>query len=213
MDTDQLTDDYFQMLENLLPRGPAWSDHDQLLEGLAPAFAAVHQRANDLIRESDPRQTTELIDRWEGCCDLPDSCSVPGTETIAQRQQRLSVKINTTGGISKDFYLQVLSDLGYPDATITTFAGNGFKSTSPCTTGLYGYDWNFYWQVNFTEPTKISTMTCKSRCNEALRTWGDTAAECVIDKLCPSHTIVIFSYPSEDGVNHAAHRYIDSPKR
>lgn len=211
MDTEQLNSDYFRMLENLLPRGPAWSEHDPLLEGLAPAFAAVHERAGDLVRESDPLQTVELIDRWEGCCGLPDSCSVPGTETIAQRQQRLNTKVNAVGGIAKDFYLQVLSDLGYPDATITTFAGQGFKANSPCTNALYGYDWNFYWQVNFPETTKISTMTCKSRCNEPLRTWGDTTAECVIDKLCPSHTIVLFSYPPEG--SHAAHRYSDGSKR
>ncbi|EFX9991264.1 phage tail protein, partial [Shigella flexneri] len=29
------------------------------------------------------------------------------------------------------------------------------------------------------------------------RTWGDTVAECVINKLCPSHTVVLFSYPDE----------------
>ncbi|NDO83979.1 hypothetical protein CJP72_25595 [Citrobacter sp. NCU1] len=197
MDTEQLTQNYQQQLQNLLPRGPAWSEDDPLLAGLAPAFAAVHQRSNDLIKESDPLQTVEMIDRWEACCGLPDSCSVPGTETIAQRQQRVNTKVNAVGGITKSYYLQVLSDLGYPDATITTFSGQGFKSTSPCTSALYGYDWNFYWQVNFTETTKVSGMTCKSRCNEAIRIWGDTVAECVINKICPSHTIVLFSYPPE----------------
>jgi len=181
--TEQLNADYFQQLEKLLPRGPAWSSHDKLLAGLAPAFAAVHQRANDLIRESDPRQTVELIDRWEACCGLPDSCSIPGTETISQRQQRLNAKISATGGITEDFYLQVLSDLGYPGATITTYPGVEGKE--------------FDWQVNFTETTAVSVMTCKSRCNEPIRTWGDTIAECVITKLCPSHTIVLFSYPEE----------------
>lgn len=197
MDTEQLTQNYQQQLQNLLPRGPAWSEDDPLLAGLAPAFAAVHQRSNDLIKESDPLQTVEMIDRWEACCGLPDSCSVPGAETIAQRQQRVNTKVNAVGGITKSYYLQVLSDLGYPDATITTFSGQGFKSTSPCTSALYGYDWNFYWQVNFTETTKVSGMTCKSRCNEAIRIWGDTVAECVINKICPSHTIVLFSYPPE----------------
>lgn len=209
--TEQLETDYFQMLENLLPRGPAWSGSDKLMEGLAPAFAAVHQRANDLLQEGDPRQTVELLDRWEACCGLPDTCSVPGTETIAQRQQRLNAKVNSVGGITEGFYLQVLSDIGYPDATITTFTGEGFESISPCTNGIYSDDWNFYWQVNFTESAKVSRMTCKSRCNEALRTWGDTVAECVIDKLCPSHTIVLFSYPPE--VTGAPYRHSNSAER
>ncbi|WP_449567104.1 YmfQ family protein [Lelliottia nimipressuralis] len=210
MDTEQLTQNYQQQLQKLLPRGPAWSDNDPLLAGLAPAFAAVHERANDLVKETNPLQTVELLDRWESCCGLPDSCSVPGSETIAQRQQRLNTKVNMVGGITKDFYLQVLSDLGYPDATITTFAGQGFKANSPCTNGLYGYDWNFYWQVNFAQTTKVSSMTCRSRCNEPIRTWGDTVAECVITKLCPSHTIVLFSYPPE--VVGASYRHANSAK-
>ncbi|KJT31822.1 phage pro-head protease [Salmonella enterica subsp. enterica serovar Heidelberg str. 622737-11] len=38
-------------------------------------------------------------------------------------------------------------------------------------------------------------QTCTSTCDSAIRTWGDTVAECVIDKLCPSHTVVVFAYP------------------
>lgn len=211
MDTEQLTQNYQQQLQNLLPRGPAWSENDSLLAGLAPAFVAVHERAADLIRESDPLQTVELINRYEEICGLPDSCSIPGAETIKQRQQRLNVKINAQGGITEDFYLRVLSGLGYPDATITTFSGRNFKANSPCTSALYGYDWNFYWQVNFTEATKVLNMTCRSRCNEPIRTWGDTVAECVITKLCPSHTIVIFSYPPE--AIGASYRHANSAER
>ncbi|WP_455424786.1 YmfQ family protein [Dryocola sp. LX212] len=190
-------DDYFRLLENLLPRGPAWSDSDPLLAGIAPTLADVEARAHDLVRETDPRQTVELIERWEACCGLPDSCSIPGTETLAQRQQRLDAKINVAGGITESFYLSVLDSLGYPSATITKYEGMGFVCTSPCTASLYSDEWNFVWQVNFTEETKISDMTCLSQCTESLRTWGDTTAECVINKLCPSHTIVLFSYPPE----------------
>lgn len=30
---------------------------------------------------------------------------------------------------------------------------------------------------------------------EDLPLWGDTVVECVLNKLCPSHTYVIFKYP------------------
>ncbi|HCU6600424.1 TPA: hypothetical protein OU229_004366 [Escherichia coli] len=33
------------------------------------------------------------------------------------------------------------------------------------------------------------------RADSALRIWGDTVVECVLNKLCPSHTYVIFKYP------------------
>ncbi|HCD7552969.1 TPA: DUF2313 domain-containing protein [Citrobacter farmeri] len=178
---DQLTTDYFLQLEKLLPRGPAWSEQDPLMAGLAPAFAAIHQRTTDLIRETNPAQTTELIDRWEYCLALPDSCSVPGVDTIQQRQQRLAIKFNLTGAITEQFYLEVLSELGYPDATISTFSDEARAYT---------------WQVNMGgSGTPITNMTCLGNCNDFIRTWGDTAAECVLDKLCPSHTILIFVYP------------------
>lgn len=194
MDTsEQLTADYFRQLENLLPRGPAWSENDPLMAGLAPAFAAVHQRANDLVRESNPAQTTELIDRWEYCLALPDSCSVPGTDTIPQRQQRLAVKFNLTGAITKQFYLDVLHEMGYADATITTFTDEARAYT---------------WQVNMGTDTVITEMTCLGSCTDALRTWGETTAECVLDKLCASHTILLFSYPGDS--QGAPYRHADS---
>lgn len=186
--TEQLTKNYFQQLEKLLPRGPAWSEADPLLAGLAPAFAAVHQRANDFVSESNPSQTIELIDRWEYCLALPDSCSIPGTDTIQQRQQRLAIKFNLTGAITEDFYLNVLHEMGYADATITTFTDEERAYT---------------WQVNMGADTVITEMTCLGSCTDALRTWGETTAECVLDKLCASHTILIFSYPG--GSTSASH--------
>lgn len=194
--TEQLTADYFQQLEKLLPRGPAWSEVDPLLAGLAPAFAAVHQRANDLVRESNPAQTTELIDRWEYCLALPDSCSVPGSDTIQQRQQRLAIKFNLTGAITEQFYLDVLHEMGYTDATITTFTDEARAYT---------------WQVNMGSGTVITEMTCLGNCTDSLRTWGETTAECVLDKLCASHTILLFSYPGDS--QGASYRHNNSAER
>ncbi|TKU73312.1 putative phage tail protein, partial [Citrobacter sp. TBCS-14] len=65
-------DDYVQLLSALLPPGPAWSPEDVAIKGAAPSLLRVHQRADDLMLELDPRTTTELINRWEKCCGLPD---------------------------------------------------------------------------------------------------------------------------------------------
>ncbi|MDK9356685.1 DUF2313 domain-containing protein [Lelliottia sp. V106_10] len=178
---EQLKTDYFQQLQKLIPHGPAWSENDELLMGLAPAFAAVHQRAIDFVRETNPSQTIELLERWEYCCALPDSCSIPGADTIEQRQERLAVKFNLTGAITEQFYLDVLTELGYPNATITTFEG------------VEGEE--FTWQVNMPFETKIREMSCLGICSDSIRTWGETTAECVLNKLCASHTILNFTYP------------------
>ncbi|EBW8717566.1 phage tail protein, partial [Salmonella enterica subsp. enterica] len=59
----------------------------------------------------------------------------------------------------------------------------------------WGKFWRYYWRVNIPADANISWQTCTSTCDSAIRTWGDTVAECVIDKLCPSHTVVVFAYP------------------
>ncbi|MFP1951762.1 YmfQ family protein [Lonsdalea quercina] len=190
-----LTNQYQYLLGVLLPRGPAWDSDDPLLMGLAPSLASAHQRADDLMLEIDPRTTSELIGRYEDICGLPDSCAPAGVQTLTQRRQRLDAKINVQGGIDEDFYLRQLEALGYPDATITRFDTSPFRCTSPCTESLYSEEWRYYWIVNMPAATKIDNMTCISACTDSLRTWGETTAECVIEKLCPSNTYVIFKYP------------------
>lgn len=56
-------------------------------------------------------------------------------------------------------------------------------------------EWRYYWQVNMPAATNTTWMTCGDPCDSALRIWGDTVVECVLNKLCPSHTYVIFKYP------------------
>ncbi|WP_127958118.1 YmfQ family protein [Serratia microhaemolytica] len=189
--------DYEGLLKNLLPRGPAWEGCDPLVVGFAPALLRIHQRGNDLTNETDPRTAVELLDRYEHITGLPDSCTPAGLQTTSQRQQRLDAKINLGGGISKNFYQAQLEALGYTGATITQFTDDVFRCTSTCIDSLYSEEWRFWWRVNMPNATQITNMTCLSSCTESLRTWGDTVAECVINKLCPSHTYVIFQYPAE----------------
>ncbi len=148
-----------------------------------------------LMRELDPRTTTELINRWERLCGLPDECIPAGTQTLRQRQQRLDAKVNLAGGINEDFYLAQLAALGRPDATITRYDKSTFTCSSACTDAVNAPEWRYYWQINMPAATNTTWMTCGDPCDSALRIWGDTVVECVLNKLCPSHTYVIFKYP------------------
>lgn len=153
------------------------------------------RRQGTLMRELDPRTTTELINRWERLCGLPDECIPAGTQTLRQRQQRLDAKVNLAGGINEDFYLAQLAALGRPDATITRYDKSTFTCSSACTDAVNAPEWRYYWQVNMPAATNTTWMTCGDPCDSALRIWGDTVVECVLNKLCPSHTYVIFKYP------------------
>ncbi|MCS4493720.1 DUF2313 domain-containing protein [Pantoea sp. B623] len=190
-----LTAQYRQMLAALLPRGPAWDNDDLLLAGLAPSLHAAHGRADALMLEADPRSVTELIDRYEQISGLPDSCAPAGIQTLQQRRQRLDAKINLAGGINLAFYQAQLNALGYSGSTITRYNKSQFSCILNCNDSLYTDGWRYYWQVNMPAATQITSMTAISNCSESLRSWGETTAECVLEKLAPSHTYVIFKYP------------------
>lgn len=167
----------------------------KLTNQLVQTVTRVHQRADALMQELDPRTTTELINRWERLCGLPDECMPAGTQTLRQRQQRLDAKVNLAGGINEDFYLAQLAALGRPDATITRYDKSTFTCSSACTDAVNAPEWRYYWQVNMPAATNTTWMTCGDPCDSALRIWGDTVVECVLNKLCSSHTYVIFKYP------------------
>lgn len=189
-----LTDKYNQLLAKLLPPGPAWSKDDPLLKGLSPALARIEQRANDLLLEIDSSSVNELIDRYETISGLPDSCTPPGTQTLTERRQRLDSKINAIGGIHAPFYLRQLEQLGYENASIGQYECPEFTCESACTAALYDASWRYLWTVYMPTGADISEMTCNDDCSSSLRAWGDGVAECVINKLTPSHTIVNFAY-------------------
>lgn len=56
-------DDYIRLLSALLLPGPAWSASDMAIAGAASSLTHVHHLADALMRELDPRTTTELINR------------------------------------------------------------------------------------------------------------------------------------------------------
>ncbi|BGI51964.1 MAG: YmfQ family protein [Candidatus Hamiltonella defensa (Ceratovacuna japonica)] len=193
-----LDEDYTRLLQSLLPPGPAWAGDTPLLAGLAPSLARVHQRADDLMREINPAQSMELTDRYDTLCGLPDPCLDPRPQTREERQQILDAKVNTVGGMHEGFFLEQLRLLGYPTATLEQ-CQHLDRSPDPA----WGDRWRYYWRVHIPAEAKIRTMTALSACDSPLRHWGERAVECVIERLCPSHTQVLFAYPKGD--NHASH--------
>lgn len=189
--------DYLRQLQALLPEGPIWprllgSRLTALLEGIAQELARIHNRALDLLEEADPRTTYELLSAWERVFGLPDSCTVVGAETVAERQLRLAQKYAALGGQDREYFTTLADKLGYADADITEFAP--YHCESDCEASVFPEEWRHVWRVDIQQETRIVEMTCESACDEPIRVWGDFALECVIDKLKPAHTHVFFSY-------------------
>lgn len=81
---------YMARLISLLPQGWAWraqrrSKERVTLQAIATELERVDNRAMELMREIDPRQTAELLTDWERELCLPDPCT-PAGQTQAERR-------------------------------------------------------------------------------------------------------------------------------
>lgn len=190
------TAEYLAQLQALLPPGAAWRrDADsaltEFLNALAEELARIDQRVDVLLNESDPRTTYELLTDWERVAGLPDPCT-PAEASIEERRLSLVQRLTMLGGASRQYFIDLAASLGYPGATVTEF--RPFTCVSDCNDSLtQPPDWPRTWQLNLPE-ARITNMTCVSACNSALRSWGDFTIECVVRRLRPAQTHVLFAY-------------------
>ncbi len=188
--------EYLAQLQALLPPGAAWrrdvgSALTEFLNALAEELARIDQRVEALLNESDPRTTYELLADWERVAGLPDPCT-PADASIEERRLSLVQRLTMLGGASRQYFIALAASLGYPGATVTEF--RPFTCVSECEDSLtQAPDWPHTWQLNLAE-TRITNMTGVSACNAALRSWGDFTIECVVRRLRPAQTHVLFAY-------------------
>lgn len=192
-----LTDaDYLHQLQALLPAGPAWprdeSPITRLLNGLAQELARVDGRALTLLEEADPRTTAELFADWERVAGLPDQCVLAfGTsQTTADRRAALLGRLTTLGGQTPAYFIGLAAALGYA-ITVTEFSEHTVNDDVEHP--LWGAAWNFAWQVNAALNT-VTELTVDGTVEDPLGAWGSALLECVIQRLSPAHSIVLFSY-------------------
>ena len=152
--------DFTSALLGLLPRGRVWpkelsSIQAQAASCFAPTFQRISDTAVDLIADAFPGTTSDLLSEWELTLGLPDSCTVPGSQTIAERQLAVAEKISAAGGPQRSYYLQMASRLGLA-AIIDEFQT---ASVGPTSAGdfLYGDGWPWSWIVSV-DPDYYGTL-------------------------------------------------------
>lgn len=190
---------YLAQLQALLPPGLAWPrSPDATLTKLLAAFAddlsRVDQRADDVFNEADPRSTAEMLADWERVAALPDPCVTASgaAQSVAQRRAALVAKLTSSGGQSRQYFIDLASALGYPGATIDEY--RPFTCNSECDDALWSEADRFVWKINLPDSGGTFFMSCNSPCNSALASWGDEAVECRIQRLKPAHTTAIVAY-------------------
>ncbi len=117
------TDDYLAQLQALLPPGKAWTRLSDavltdVLEGLAPEFARVQARADQLLLEMDPATASETLDEWEATNGLPDPCVTTPPTTDADRRAALLAKLRDSLGHNPADYVEVAETLGHTGTTV-----------------------------------------------------------------------------------------------
>jgi uncharacterized protein YmfQ (DUF2313 family) len=189
--------DYLVQLQALLPQGFAWPRQadaalTKLLLAWADEMARIDDRAADLVEEADPRTTADLLADRERVAGLPDACveALAGTQTTAQRRAALVAKLTTIGGQSAAYYIALAASLGY---TITITEYKTFTVRSKVNDPLNDLPWRFVFTVN-APLNMVRRFTVRSSVNEPLAAWGNDLLECVISRLKPAHTHVLFAY-------------------
>ncbi|MFS8930939.1 YmfQ family protein [Cupriavidus taiwanensis] len=193
---DVTVTNYRQQLLRLLPEGPAWPQDEgdlavRVLNALAQTYLVVHQSAEQLHGEADPRSTAALLDDWERNYGLPDECMEPEVPA-ADRRARLTQKVGWSGGQSRQFFIEFLAALGYPGCTITEY--RPFRANSKCNASLNQGGWRYAWRVNVPTTVDVRTMKVTGRCSEPLASWGDPGLQCILAKHKPAQTALYISY-------------------
>lgn len=200
-------DDYVPVVTYLLPEGQAWPTWDaesnlmKWVEGSAQIWGDVDGRADDLlVRESDPRETMEMLADWERNFGLPDEC-VAEPLTIADRHRLLVHRVTLEGGQSRQFYLDTADYFGIEigvvehspyvcgisrcgDTTDLTDSGHPRWELGAATM-------RFYWTIGVGRP-RLTWFRCGGGGGEVgvdhhLEIGLSTDLQCLFERLKPAH--------------------------
>lgn len=132
---------------------------------------------------------------WERVLGLPDACAGGYTQTQTERITAALAKIRQRGGQSRAYFISLAQALGY-DIAIEEPAV--YTCGSPCDQPIHDEPWHFAWTVRGPEVT-VREFACLSGCADPLASWGNRMLECVINRLKPAHTHVLFAYGEDPG--------------
>lgn len=189
-----LIDEYRDLQRRLLPPGVIWrravdGEVGRWIAAFADEFARVHERAQTLVVEADPRTTDEMLAAWERNAGLPESCA-PAALTLDERRAALTGRLSARGGQSIAYFVGLAATLGL---TITISEFDPFVAGSPCGVPIGGDAWQFAYLVHAPAgPHVVAVAGSPAGC--WLESWAQPMLECALRKLRPAHTFVLFVY-------------------
>lgn len=186
---------YARMMLALLPPGRAWprdpsSLRGQMFEAQAAEIARIDATYEQLLAERSPSTAYALLAEWEAVLGLPDECT-GGAETIAERRAAAHARMIATGGQSPAYFVEVAKALGY-DITITQYRTR-WSGMRRCGQSYGAEDMQFTWRVTATTGTIRPRRFRAAFHGERYTTWGNYPLVCLIRRLAPAGTAVLFA--------------------
>lgn len=178
---------------DLLPSGEAWGHGgalDGLLAGMAGELARFDLRCQDLVAESVPPASDELLDGWERVVGVPDPCS-PGDQGVEARRAAVWARWTGRATPTRAFFVALGRSLGV-EVWVEEFwsADEALAADVP----FMGDGWAFTWRVSVAAPAQVDYLTVGMDVGSPLATWGDPAVECAFRRHQPAHTVLFFAY-------------------
>lgn len=187
---------YKELIKKLLPNGKVWNKEEgsnltKIAAACSKEFGRIEDRAMELLEECDPRTATETLDDWERVLALPDKCIAdPDSLTVEQRRDAIVQKIVGRGGQSLAYYEEVAARIGYE---VTASNYYPFVAGSSAGDPLTNDDWRFWFNIN-APSTATYFVAGSGSAGDPLVEYGEEVLECMINKLRPAHTEVLFTY-------------------
>jgi len=195
---------YAHALLSKLPIGEIWprAPDTTLVEtmtGLAGVVARWAERVGMfLITEAFPPHSYHMLPDWERVLGLPEPC-IPAAQTLEERRAAVSEKLSRRPGAqSRNYYIGIAERLGYQDITIREFQPFmfGVSRLGDPRWRIAPPEMRYTWIV--TVPgERLSWFRFgygRSGQDPHLRIRRGEDLECVLRRMKPAHTQLIFSY-------------------
>jgi uncharacterized protein YmfQ (DUF2313 family) len=142
---------HLRALYGSLPRGLIWvrraGVREKVLRALATEHAEIQARADQLLLESDPRTTTEMIGDWEEALGLPPIESLDPQPTLDERRAAAAAKYAAVGGAAMQGLIDAAAALGFVITIIEYWPFVPAGMGSSLGDSLWDQEWNFFFEV------------------------------------------------------------------
>jgi len=165
---------------------------DALYDGFGVALADGEAQTEKLYVEIHPREAEALLTDFERVLG-PDPCGRDKQEqTLSQRQRRAHQRWIATGGQSTPYFIEIARNLG-SEIEVEEFwpsVANGMVAGD----ALIPEGEQFVWLVKLKLINPDWFLSGRNEAFEPLFSFEVSDIECVLRRLKPAHTTLIFSY-------------------